>query len=273
MVGKSAQNLLSPALLTWFGALLGTLYFTPYLVKNTNWRRLFDKKLAPGLAAVGIMGTAIPLTVILYALNYTTPVNASIVAQVEVIYSLVITALLLGEKPCRRQLAGTALVLFGALLIAFKDRLSPHWKGDLIIMLAPVFYQLSHTCAKKLPAGIEPNLIAAGRMFYAFIGLTPIVMFLGFTGHIFLVPAPATLGLVLFWGLINNGMNSHLWYMSIRYMDLSKATAIILSYPVLTLILSAAIGIEKIHAYQVLGLACALSGALWVTSLSGKCAK
>ena len=270
IVGKSALDLLSPVLLMWCGALLGSLYFAPYLTRHKAWSKLFDRKLMPGLAAVGILGTALPLTVILYALNYTTAVNASIVAEVEVVYSLIITAIFLGEKPCKRQLAGTALVLFGALLIAFKDRFSPHWKGDIIIMLAPISYQLSHTFAKKLPANLEPTFIAAGRLVFALLALTPLMAFMALSGKLHFVPEPNTLWLVLFWGLINNGLNSHLWYMSIRYMDLSKATAIILSYPVLTLALSFTLGLEKVQPYQVIGLACALTGALWITSLAHK---
>ena len=72
------------------------------------------------------------------------------------------------------------------------------------------------------------------------------------------------------WGLVLTAFNNILWYKAILNMDLSKATAIVLSYPVLTAILSAALGIEKIQAYQMAGLALALAGAYWVTLLVRK---
>ncbi len=53
-------------------------------------------------------------------------------------------------------------------------------------------------------------------------------------------------------------------------MDLSKATAIVLSYPVLTALFSHLFGIEKIQAYQLVGLGLALAGAYWVTLLVRK---
>lgn len=49
---------------------------------------------------------------------------------------------------------------------------------------------------------------------------------------------------------------------------LPKATAIVLSYPVLTALFSHLFGIEKIQAYQLIGLGLALAGAYWATLLA-----
>ena len=59
------------------------------------------------------------------------------------------------------------------------------------------------------------------------------------------------------------------WYKAIRALDLSKVTAIYLSYPVLSLLLSAALGLEMPSLYQIGGLLITLAGAYWV-SLSVK---
>ena len=53
-------------------------------------------------------------------------------------------------------------------------------------------------------------------------------------------------------------------------MDLSKATAVILSYPVLTIVLSALFKVEHVQMYQIFGLVCSLSGAYWITLLVKK---
>ena len=50
-------------------------------------------------------------------------------------------------------------------------------------------------------------------------------------------------------------------------MDLGKATAIILSYPVMTFILSVLLGQDTVNTYKVLGLILALSGAYIVTGI------
>ena len=53
-------------------------------------------------------------------------------------------------------------------------------------------------------------------------------------------------------------------------MDLGKATAIILSYPVMTFIMSVLLGLDKITVFKVLGLILALSGAYIVTGIVSK---
>ena len=57
------------------------------------------------------------------------------------------------------------------------------------------------------------------------------------------------------------------WYYAIRNMALGKATAIILSYPVMTFILSALLGVDKVTTFKVLGLILALLGAYIVTGI------
>ena len=53
-------------------------------------------------------------------------------------------------------------------------------------------------------------------------------------------------------------------------MDLSKATGIVLAYPVFTSIFSCALGIERLHSYQIVGLVLAISGAYWITLIVKK---
>jgi drug/metabolite transporter (DMT)-like permease len=55
------------------------------------------------------------------------------------------------------------------------------------------------------------------------------------------------------------------WYKAIRTLDLSKVTAIYLSYPVLSLVISAALGLEIPSPHQLLGLLITLAGAYWVS--------
>ena len=55
------------------------------------------------------------------------------------------------------------------------------------------------------------------------------------------------------------------WYKAIRALDLGKVTAIYLSYPVLSLLISSVLGLEQPTTPQLLGLAITLAGAYWVS--------
>ncbi len=68
-------------------------------------------------------------------------------------------------------------------------------------------------------------------------------------------------------GLALTALNNVLWYKAIFNMDLSKATAIVLSYPALTMLLSQLFGIARVRPCQLAGMALAMAGACWVTLL------
>src|SRR5262249_43708399 len=68
-------------------------------------------------------------------------------------------------------------------------------------------------------------------------------------------------------GLAMSSINFVLWYMAILRMDLAKATAIMLSYPALTVLFSWLLGRESIHGFQLVGLVVTFSGAFWISRL------
>lgn len=267
IVAQAGVARISPITVAWLAALLGVCYFLPWLVKSGAWKGHLNKKTFRTLAGMGAMGTAFPVIIFCAALKYTTPANAAILGQIEVVYSIILARLFLGEKPVAAQLTGTLLVLAGTCLIVFNERFSPRWTGDVLIIAAGWFYQTSHVLAKRLPPECSPRFIASGRALFGFLTLTPIMAgALLFSGQHF-SPDATALAALSFQGLILTGFNNVLWYTAIRNMDLAKATAIILSYPVMTVIFSWSLGRETIHGYQLAGLALAMAGAYRVTLL------
>ena len=181
----------------------------------------------------------------------------------EVVYSAVLSAWLLGERVTGRQAAASALVLGGTGLILGHDLGTPHWKGDLIVLFTPWMFQISHIFSKRLPADIDAATIAGGRLFWGALTLAPIALLFG-TPHARV--GPAFLAFVGFHAIVMNIVNLQLWYTAIRSLPLSKTTAIMLSYPALTMVYCRLLGWEHIGPHQVAGMALSMTGALWLTS-------
>lgn len=267
IVAFVAAGRMSPPLFALSGSVLGFACFVPWIVRNNVFPRYFKPGVWPRLLAVGFFGSALPIAAMVMALQYTTPANAAILAQVEVVYAIILSRLILKEKITASQLAGTSLVLAGTLLIAFKERLTLRWTGDLIMLAVPLMYQVSHLFSKKLPKDMSYVFIASARALFAALGILPLFA-LGFIMPVAsFTPSWELLGIILGLGIFLTAINNLLWYKALLNMDLSRATAIVLSYPVLTSLLSHAFGIEKIQAYQLIGLVMALAGAYWVTLL------
>lgn len=270
IAGKYAVGVISPALLVFLGTLIGVIYFTPWITKNHKWGELLAKETRWKFLFIGTFGTALPFTISLIALHYTTPGNAAILQQSELLYSLLFAALFLKEYPTKAQLAGSALIVLGVAFILVKEHYTPRWTGDLLIVGSTWMLQAGSAMAKKLPKQLDYRLIGMARNLYALPALIIITAIIACTDTLVLNPNLQMFSVLTYTGVLKYGLAMVLWYKAIRMLDLSRVTAIYLSYPVLSLIGSALLGLEKITPYQVFGLLLTLAGAYWVSNLVKK---
>lgn len=266
VAGKYAVGVISPALLVFLGTLIGVFYFTPWITKNHKWGELFAPETRWKFLFIGTFGTALPFTISLIALHYTTPGNAAILQQSELFYSLLFAALFLKEFPSKAQLAGSALIVAGVLIILIKEQYTPRWTGDLLIVGSTWMLQAGSTVAKKLPKHLDHRVISMARNLFALPALVIILAAMWLLKENFtLVPNARMFSVLAYTGLLKYGLAMVVWYKAIRALDLSKVTAIYLSYPVLSLLISAGLGLETPTLYQLFGLAVTFAGAYWVS--------
>lgn len=266
LIGAYGMRHYSGALFATAGLVVGLTAMSPWLAMKGRWKRVLSPSIARSL---GMMGLCSGLATVIYisALAHTTPANAAIVAQVEVLYSAALTAWLLGERPSLKLGLAALLVMSGTALVMLHDLSSPRWKGDLMILCTPWLYQVSHIFAKRLPKDLDAVTLSGGRVFYGILTMAPICAWSLAHGGRWSWSREA-LGFLLLQGLLMSSTNFVLWYMAIRNMELSKATTFMLSYPALTLVFSWLLGRDAIHGVQILGLACSFSGAVWTAKLT-----
>lgn len=265
ITGKLAAARMDPVLFSFCNLLVGGLFLSPWLAAEGRWKRLFEPGLLAPFAILGGLGSGVTSVLLTIGVSHTTSANAAIVCQVEVVYSAVLSALMLGERISMRQAAASTLVVLGTALILGKDLGTPHWKGDLLILVTPWMFQISHVFTKRLPAALEEVTIAGARTLFGALALAPLVVWKLAAGPRFEF-GPLSAGLILFHGAILSASTVVLFYRAIRNLELAKTTAIMLSYPALTLVYCWALGIEAIGWHQLLGLTLSLSGAVWLTS-------
>lgn len=269
VISKLAVPYATAALFLFGTCALAALCFRIYFGNSGEWQKLFRKDVWPKALGMGTFGTALPMTLFMIALKYTTPVNSAIANQVEMIYSLILAAIILKERPTLKQIGGSALILLGVVMILLEGGTSLQAKGDLIVVGYVWMYQVSHIFAKKLPADLAPQTISAARAFYALPALGILVLcwpLIDGPLQVNLHAAPLWIILVAS-AFINYFLGNSYWYQAIRNMDLSKATAIILSYPVMTYVLSVACGQDHVTIYKIIGMVLAVGGAYIVTGI------
>ncbi|MBR4682407.1 MAG: DMT family transporter [Elusimicrobiaceae bacterium] len=265
VISKLATPFVTSALFLLGACFVACAVFRFALGKE-KWQRLFDKDVRWKALWMGTFGTALTMTVFMVALNYTTPVNSAIDNQFEMIYSLILSTLILKERPTWKQISGSFFILLGVILIILQGGGYVQAKGDFMILGSLWMFQVSHIFAKKLPADLSAPQIAAARAFYAMPALIVLIIALRFIQGPLLFNGTGILwGTLLGSAAINYLLGNTLWYHAIRNMDLSKATAIILSYPVFTFVLSVLLGQDTLSASKVIGMILAVGGAYIVT--------
>ena len=266
IMGKYSVSVISPALLVFLGTILGVFYFAPWITRNGKWRELFSHDTLGKFLFIGTFGTALPFTVFLVALHYTTPGNAAILQQSELLYSLLFAIFFLKEFPSKNQLLGSMLILIGVGIILLTEHYTPRWRGDLLIIGSTWMLQAGSTVAKKLPKNLDYRVIGMARNLFALPALTLILAILWLCKEPFmLIPNLQLVTVLGYTGLLKYGLAMVVWYKAIRALDLSKVTAIYLSYPVLSLLISVLLGLESPTAYQLFGLAITCAGAYYVS--------
>ncbi len=266
IAGKYAVGIISPVLLVFLGTLIGVFYFTPWITKNKKWGELLAPQTRWKFLFIGTFGTALPFTILLIALHYTTPGNAAILQQSELLYSLLFAAVFLREIPSRAQLLGSALIVLGVFIILLKEQYTPRWTGDLLIVGSTWMLQAGSTVAKKLPKHLDYRLIGMARNLFALPALLLILTVMAILKEPFTLKPTLQMFVVLgYTGFLKYGLAMVVWYKAIRALDLGKVTAIYLSYPVLSLLISSALGLEIPTLHQFAGLAITLAGAYWVS--------
>jgi drug/metabolite transporter (DMT)-like permease len=266
IIGAAGLRHYDGILFIYAGLAIGLTALLPGLILSGRWRQLMNADTARRFLAMGFFsGTA--TTIYLFALHYTTPINAVILAQVEVFYSTLLSARFLGERLSRRQIIASLLVVGGTGLIVVRDFKSPRWRGDLMILLTPWMHQISHIFARKLPKNLDALTLSSGRVAFGLITLAPACAWAYWHSGTWSWEHSA-LRVLFAQGILMSCTNFVLWYYAIRRIDLAKATTMLLSYPALTLLLSWGLGLESLHFNQVLGMMLTLSGALWIARLT-----
>ena len=269
IIGGLSTNIISPVLLVLIASILGFIYFLFPVLKGNQLKEVFDKKYFLKYLLISNLGNALPFCAMLYALKWTTPANIAILNQVEMLYSLLFCAIFLKEKITLKQIIASFLILAGATILMLGNGIySPHLKGDLIVVACVWMFQVSHILIKKLPIKINDTLICATKNFYS-IPVLIILLFLFEPNPIFNFNVSLFVVLV-YMGIIRYGLSYNLWVYAIRNLPLAKTTAVALSFPALTLVLSVFFGYDKFTLHNILGLILTMIGALWLNNLMNK---
>lgn len=243
------SNPSNPISFAAFSALVASLLLWGSLLWTGKWEEIRanrgDLKKA---FLVGLFGTALAYLAYSFGARMSTAINAALITRSEVLFSFMLSWLFLGEKITRRLVAYSLAIIVGLAIVILQGRSLELHIGDFILLLVPLFWQLGHVIAKRLP--YSSPTIAALRNTFGFLLLLPLAIATGLEISAFVIAE----GLVIALGQL-------VWYRSIKLINLSKATAIITPAPAVAIGLGILLG-ESFTVYHALGFLLITLGTL-----------
>ncbi len=214
----------------------------------------------PKLAAVGLIGGAIPFLFFFQGLSLTSAASASFLHKTLFLWIGLLAVPILKEKISGWQLTALAGLFVGNYIFLGAGGLSFGWP-EVLIILAVVCWALEAIAVKILLKGIDPLALGWARMFF---GAGFLAVFLGATGNLaglFSLTAGQFGWLMMTGGLLAGYIAG--WYGALKRLPAVAAASFLTLASPLTALISSAVsgeifGWEKIVGTAVIAAALAI---------------
>ena len=255
---------LDPLFLVSVSMLIASVPFIIQLILKKEYKQLFSQKILRALVPVALF-TAAGQAFLFAGTKLTSGINTGLLLQVEPVYSLILGTIFLGEMVGGGQIGATLIMVAGAMTIVYKKGGVNLNFGDLLILLSPLMFQISHAIGKKiLNKGAKIGLVLAGRHLYggimliifAFITNKSIISLFNINN----IKTASYLGLYL-------SLLAFLWYSSIKKIPVSVASSFLPLTALVSLLGSVFFLKETISVQQYIGFFLIAGGIIWQTHL------
>lgn len=213
---------------------------------------------------------AICFNYIFYAigLRYTTASATSVVSQVNAVATMLLAALLLGERLTTQKITGMLVAIAGVLLVVFQgDSLrallsSSHFTGNLIEILAALAWPLYAIGQTKL---IEERGDRDVLMPIFVVAALLSLCMLPFTGKLLVHPPTLTdWGVLLFLGAGSTAAAYWLFAAGLQRIETSEGTMFNVLIPVVALVMAHFLLGEQLQARMITGMLLVVSGLVLI---------
>lgn len=222
-----------------------------YLVATGKQHELKKREAYTSLFMISLCIVIIPYTLFFIGAGKTSGVNTSMLLLSELIFTLFFTPLF-GERNTRLKYIGVGGVFIGALFILYNGTFRLN-TGDILIVLSTLSYPIGNFYSKR-----ALNLVSTATILFTRFLLGGIfVLFLARMfepGVDLFALSQNNMWLLLFNGLILLGVSKVLWYEGLRYVDISKAVSLVMTFPFFSLLALTFVYKEAISLYQWIGI-------------------
>mgnify|MGYP000014567734 FL=1 len=248
---------------------IGLVFLIISLLQSNFNLKKFKRVSWKYLLAIGIIGGGIAFLLFFTGLKMTTGGRAAFLHKTLPLWASLLAFLFLKEKITREQLIAMFTMLLGLSLMEYDNIPVDIRLGDLLVLLATILWAIENTIARKAMLLKETNwVVTFSRMFFGSLVLFSIMFLVGKINLLFELTHQQIVYItvsaaMLTWYVLT-------WYWGLRYINLSKASTILLLSPVISLVAGYYFLNEPIFKLQIAGSMLILVGAYHIIKVKSE---
>lgn len=222
-------------------------------------RRPVDRRAWPGIAALGILWLAFPLTMFPFAEQRVSSALTGMLNGANPLFTAIVAAFILRRLPSKGILSGFAIGMCGAVLLALPavGEGSSSTAGVLMILAALVSYAFALNMARPLQQRYGALPVIWRAQMVALILTAPLGLPELSSAHWSLGPVLALLAL----GALGTGLAHAVMAVAAGRMGATRASGTTFLIPAVALVLGILVRHEKVALLSLLGSAACIGGA------------
>ncbi|MBI5123193.1 DMT family transporter [Candidatus Roizmanbacteria bacterium] len=262
---------INPQLFAATTTLLGSFPLLIQLKIQNKQYDLYSPKFLPYFLIISLL-TAIATSLFFAGTKLTSGINTGLLIQLEPIYAIILAGIFLKEVITGNQIAVTIVMVLGALFLVYKGTSQLNF-GDILILITPIFFQISHLFSKRIVDKVsDVNIIPAARLFYSGIILTVFAFVINPLSFKQILDFNNFIS-IIFFAFIFRTLDLALWYQAIARISIAKASALIPFAAVVSFTGSIIFLKEVPRLNQYIGLVLILGGLTYLSLIHLKTAK
>ena len=216
------------------------------------------------IAGMGILGTAAAFALSHWGLALSTATSAALLIVVEPIAIVLAAPVILGERLGRREAAGAALALAGTVLVVLGGipglgTFLPHWRGDVLLVLAGVAYASYTIFGREVLGRHDPVRVTLAAIGWGVVAIAPLAAAEWAAG---LRPVWTARGIAgaAYLGVVITGFCYLLWNWALARVPAPRAAIFLNVQPVVGALLGVTLLGDRFTAFTLAGGALVVAG-------------
>ena len=159
----------------------GSMTVAGSILAVVMWRRgeigtLVSRQWTLRLIALSLAGSVATSLTLIFGLRRIDAIAGVILLQSEPLYSLLLSTIFLGERPSRRQLIATAVILIGIGSVLGGGQAFRPFSAAVLLLLTPLCWQTSHVISLGVMPPLSEICVTGARTIFAAIVLVTIFL-------------------------------------------------------------------------------------------------